>query len=995
MKKIFSFILLGLMCSIGNLWAVDPTLAINTSSQGSTDFLKAYATEGITLSSSASFSSGAVQLGNTPSSYDQHYFEVLASNDNIDSVSFLISGNGSNKSIQAPVFGWATTATGNTADTYQILDAVTVTANSYEAAQWFTYDFSNASVKCLRLYRTTKSISSTNPEYIGSSTALGSGQTVKVYGIKVWLQASSAPTITSDLDATADVQVGIAQEFSIVASGATSYKWYKNATNSTEGAVEIDGATSATYSYTAEATGTEYLYCVVTNAVGSTTSTICAITATNPPAVTAASIAGPAAGYAGFELTYTATAENATDFEWYLDGVKQGSDSAKFIYTAVKGNHAIYCKATNDFTATPIQSNTINLSVTSVYGEIVTYTMETGSGNIDKDITAGGIVGATGHQKSQKSGKLGSNGHYLSLTINQGKFQVGDTVKISVTPEYNSEKETYSFPGTLKLSSDLDNTDFIGQATLPVDPSSSATVVFNIVLTKEVNTIYLSRNSTFSQNPIVASVVVTRPAAVESEAFEDLKINNGPTSYNSTGTVIDVIDAYLNPNVVVIKHVVYVDGTEKNVNVKVEDLAVVGNQYVGHVIIGGAEYTITIAKLTSYTVTYMDGEVELGTEVVAANGHPAEFADYQNPQLASFNGWFSDAELTSPVDPAAAVINANTEFYASFTLLFASSVNIEAYALRNGKSEANTNALVALMGAQHYASNFAYDAGNNEIDYLNDSKDNRNYAYLGLKIKSAGTMFNFRVASGNTVKVKFGNVTTTPKVSINGGDYENMVIADHVYSYTAVADALVSIKTADAKAVVLQQIAIGEELEASELEVEVTLGENGYSTFATDYKYTVEGAEVYEAAYNGSNAVVLTEVVDAVVPANAGIILKGTAGEIVTLTASGSAATELADNGLVGVVAPIAATEGMYVLTTNAGVTAFNPCQVGLEIPAHKAYISIPSNAPAVRIIFAENGATGINELEGAEKAVKFIENGKLYIQKDGVVYDATGAKVK
>ena len=64
-------------------------------------------------------------------------------------------------------------------------------------------------------------------------------------------------------------------------------------------------------------------------------------------------------------------------------------------------------------------------------------------------------------------------------------------------------------------------------------------------------------------------------------------------------------------------------------------------------------------------------------------------------------------------------------------------------------------------------------------------------------------------------------------------------------------------------------------------------------------------------------------------------------------------------------------------------------------IPAHKAYISIQSNAPAVRIIFAENGATGINELVGAEKAVKFIENGKLYIQKDGVVYDATGAKVK
>ena len=319
---------------------------------------------------------------------------------------------------------------------------------------------------------------------------------------------------------------------------------------------------------------------------------------------------------------------------------------------------------------------------------------------------------------------------------------------------------------------------------------------------------------------------------------------------------------------------------------------------------------------------------------------------------------------------ASEIISANATYYAKYTKYYATSINIEKYALRSGKDSVKTVELVAQMGAQHYASNFAYDAGNNEIDYLNDSKDNRNYAYLGLKIKSAGTMLNFRVASGNTVKVKFGNVATAPKVSINGGDYEDMIITDHVYSYTAVADALVSIKTADAKAVVLQQIAIGEELEASELEVEVTLGENGYSTFATDYKYTVEGAEVYKAAYNGSDAVTLTEVVDAVVPANAGIILKGTAGEIVTLTASGSAATELAGNGLVGVVAPLAASAGMYVLSTNAGVTAFNPCQAGVQIPAHKAYISIPSNAPAIRIIFAENGATGINELEGAEKAV-------------------------
>lgn len=195
MRNIIKSLMIVAGClAVSTVWAVDPTLAINTESQGSTNFVKAYTAEGITLSSTVNFSSGAVQLGNTPSTYDQHYFEVLASSTTIDSVSFLISGNGSNKSIQAPVFGWTATATSNTADTYRILDAVTVTANSYAAAKWFTYDFSSSAVKCLRLYRSTKNISSTNPAYTGSSTALGSGQTIKIYGLKVWL----TPAISTD-----------------------------------------------------------------------------------------------------------------------------------------------------------------------------------------------------------------------------------------------------------------------------------------------------------------------------------------------------------------------------------------------------------------------------------------------------------------------------------------------------------------------------------------------------------------------------------------------------------------------------------------------------------------------------------------------------------------------------------------------------------------------------------------------------------------------------
>ncbi len=180
----------------------------------------------------------------------------------------------------------------------------------------------------------------------------------------------------------------------------------------------------------------------------------------------------------------------------------------------------------------------------------------------------------------------------------------------------------------------------------------------------------------------------------------------------------------------------------------------------------------------------------------------------------------------------------------------------------------------------------------------------------------------------------------------------------------------------------------------------ITLGTNGYSTFAAPFKYTVSGAEVYEAALNNAqNAIILTKVENAIVPANAGIILKGTEGATVTITPSNAAASDFAGNELVGVLTPTLAEANWYVLATNLdgdGLTKFHNCKAGIEIPANKAYMVIgEATAPSIRIIEAGNEATDIQNVEGAEKAVKFMENGKLYIQKNGVVYDAMGKTVR
>ena len=157
---------------------------------------------------------------------------------------------------------------------------------------------------------------------------------------------------------------------------------------------------------------------------------------------------------------------------------------------------------------------------------------------------------------------------------------------------------------------------------------------------------------------------------------------------------------------------------------------------------------------------------------------------------------------------------------------------------------------------------------------------------------------------------------------------------------------------------------------------------------------------MYKAAYDEQqNAIVLTEVENAVVPANAGIILKGTEGDVVTITPSNDAASDFAGNELVGVLTPTLAQANWYVLATNLdgdGLTKFHNCQAGITIPANKAYMVIgEATAPSIRIIEAGNEATDIQNVEGAENAVKFMENGQLYILKNGVVYDAMGKTVR
>lgn len=589
--------------------------------------------------------------------------------------------------------------------------------------------------------------------------------------------------------------------------------------------------------------------------------------------VSTVTVNGPANGYKNNEVIFAATAANATQYRWTVDGVAQGSDSAKLHFTPTAAKtYSIVCEAKNAFNSDWIASTAHSLTVTSLYGDLIHFTAKTSGSSINEDLPAaniGGIVGGTVHQKSQKNGKL-NTGHYYSLTLASGSFQVGDTVRIVVTPE----GDNHNVPATMMLSSKQDNTDPIGSVS-GLSASSASDIVADIILTKGASTIFLSRDGTVSsQNPIVVSMAVIRPMAAKSVAYDltAVKINGTAISAAELATlktadayVVDLMAGYAAAPVVKFARqttTTYEDDSQKVANDTITVTASeVSGKWQAQATIGTITYTVKAAKQSSAKVYYYDGETKIGEETVAIGGHPAEYAAKQSKNLATFVGWYSDADLADGhliSDIAAEVISADKTVYGKWTYTYAQSVNIEKWVLDNTKTPNSdkTGALISLLGTRGFASNLAYVEKNLELDSLNDGKGTgRNYAYLGLKVKVAGKMLDFRLAKDNTVKVKFGNVGATPLLAINGGEYANMTIEDGVFAYTATGEDYISIKTATDAAVVFQQIMIGENIQDVTLPeptrhavVLSEAGETEHGTLAVaspeEYNWLAEGAAV-------------------------------------------------------------------------------------------------------------------------------------------------------
>ena len=384
---------------------------------------------------------------------------------------------------------------------------------------------------------------------------------------------------------------------------------------------------------------------------------------------------------------------------------------------------------------------------------------------------------------------------------------------------------------------------------------------------------------------------------------------------------------------------------EETPSTKSEDIDVVAalnpdGKWQAQQTVGEQTYTITAVKPATATVTYMDGETVLGTETVKVGESATKHGEYEVKPLAEFQGWYTNAELTSEADLIAAV-GADMVLYGKFVKAYATSLNIEQYILDNGRNNADQDHIGEAFAAVLSGAGYAY-SNLNALDTLNDleNKENRNYAFLGLKMKTAGASIQFNLQAGKTLAVKFGNLPKPIAVTIDGVAQANHTEGAFLLE-AAEADRLIELKTTDKSTVVLQQIMIGEAI------ADVTLPDPGA------YAITLSAENgTLEAAWEGKTEKKVN------VPV----------GETVTLTVTPAEGYKL-ETITVNEVA-LEAVEGVYSFT-------------------------MPAQAANVVATFVAESATGINNAEEAVKAVKVIRNGQLFIEKNGVLFNAQGAVVK
>ena len=226
-------------------------------------------------------------------------------------------------------------------------------------------------------------------------------------------------------------------------------------------------------------------------------------TAPSTDPVEAAEISGENACLIGGSVELTCTAAKATTYQWSMNGAAiDGATAKKYTFTpTAAGEYSFTCAASNEYNTNPVVADAFVVTVTdpaAACGELIKAT------HVNKNTaTVTGVVGGSADKNTQDNGKLGSNGNYFGVKLAAGKFQAGDVVTIVASALNGGNVATiYSDKGTTLLAS----ADF-----------DAETLTATYTLEEEAEWIYVYRASS-ACNPSIASIAVNRSCEASNNA---------------------------------------------------------------------------------------------------------------------------------------------------------------------------------------------------------------------------------------------------------------------------------------------------------------------------------------------------------------------------------------------------------------------------------------------------------------------------------------------
>ena len=835
--------------AIGQMWAADPTVNAELSGSTKSDYFKLYEGTGVTLSADQSMSSGAVQVGSAfdaSASTLAYYYGISSADDAIDSIAILFSGNGSNKSLNPALLGYskATGYTASSPDTVIYAPAQTSTANSKAAAKWFKFDLSASNIKGVLIVKQFKKVTydKGGVKCESKNSYPSSTQTLKCYHIKVWTHSSKTYTVTLNPNEGG------------YASAPTG--WTASAGNYTKtvsaGALAIPEPSRGNYDFNGWKSGTTSVALTDGKLTVSKDTTLTAqwVPEKQTPTVTfndGAFVVGEGA----IALSPLFTSDNTSAVTFALKEATEDATVAGNNFTATKeGSYVIVATQPADATYKAVSAEATIVVTYPATGEAtIIYNVAVGTGNTalgtaSKDdnsasisnlsnfTAAGGLtVSALGAGKAGLSTKLQTlssqdYAKYIYVT-----FDVADG-KVFVLDSISTEIVAVTSPKTIKIV---------------VTDTEDTKDSLDYNQTNNSNAAHHQFNFTSSAKAYAGTVTVKIYAYGATDHYrlaQPLKVcgtvQAAATKYNVT---FDKNDEGASGSQTTLKYAAGAEVTLPGCTFTAPDNKEFDKWISSDVEISSNQFTmpnkdVTIkatwkALVAKYTVIFKDGDTELGTKLFDVSTNPSDADIEKTKPLYTFAAWQKDAAdiALDAAFWATVAKDAEVTLTARYEGKYASSINVEQWVLDNGAGKGattKTSALLAEMGTKNYLSNIAWENKNNELDTLDDSKTNRNYAYLGLKVKKDASNVRLLLQDGKSLKVKFGNVAATPNIKIGDAAATPMTITDGVYSLDAASgDREITISTTSAGAVVFKQIMINEDLQTVTLPWRVTYNANG------------------------------------------------------------------------------------------------------------------------------------------------------------------------